>query len=283
MSAMAHSGGYLLVGEDDADKGAVLLRSPLLDQLGVCHGFATRRGGVSTGSFESLNFGLKGGDSPDNVRRNLQRVASRVSIHARDLFRVRQVHGRRVLVLGAGDDPSAIHLQEADGLVTSHSGQAVGVVTADCVPVLFSDCEARVVGVAHAGWRGVVAGILEATIEALKRVGGCTSQRLRAALGPSIGPCCYEVGPEVAVHFERMPSVVQQSAGQRPHLDLAAAVRHKLHGAGMPPDAISHPDLCTCCRSDLLFSYRRDGSATGHQLSLISAGSGGSSQEELPG
>jgi YfiH family protein len=255
-----------------APSGAVALASPLLRDA-VVHGFSTRVGGVSPGSFASLNFGLKGGDSPDNVRRNLERFAALVGFDADRLFRLKQVHGSRVVEVRAGDDPRAVLAEQADALVSSAPGVTLGVVTADCVPVLLVDPQAPAVGVAHAGWRGLQAGVVQAAIERMGQLYGSAPARLLAATGPCIGACCYEVGADLAAGFQGIPRAVVPRPGRRPHLDLAVAVRHVLVSAGVPGSSIAQPvGLCTHCQRELFFSYRRDGSATGHHLSVVALG-----------
>jgi len=260
-------GGYLLRARE-----AEVLQSPLLLQARVAHGFSTRNGGVSRGSFASLNFGLKGGDDPDRVRLNAQRLGTCVGFDAARLFRVRQVHGDRVVQISVGQGPADVQQQEADALVTAHQGTAVGVATADCVPVLLAQPGGRVVGAAHAGWRGIVAGVLPAVVRRLRgMIDPGASERLLAAVGPCIGPCCYEVGADVARQFARMPGVVIPGS-PRPHLDLVRAAQQSLLEAGLTPEQISVPvGLCTRCQRDLFFSYRRDGDATGHHLSVVLA------------
>jgi YfiH family protein len=260
-------GGYALA---QVEGGATVLRSPILDDAGVSHGFGTRLGGVSRESFASLNFGLKGGDSLENVRQNQERLGRTVGFDARGLFRLRQVHGRRVVLVEESSQPEAVWREEADALVTGERGAALGVGTADCVPVLLADPEARVVGAAHAGWRGIVGGVLPGVVEALVALGASPS-RLRVAVGPCIGPCCYEVGEEVAEQFEAVAGAVRHAANApKPHLDLLTAVSAKLAEAGLPAEAVSVPEgLCTRCQDDLFFSYRRDAGRTGHHLSVV--------------
>lgn len=239
--------------------------SPLLELSGVVHGFATRQGGVSAGSFASLNFGTKGGDDPRNVAENLRRLAEAAGFAPERFYRLRQVHGAEVVEVTEQTRPSELLERPADALVTAARGATVGVVTADCVPVLFAG-PGGTVGVAHAGWRGIVAGVLEATLERL----GSAPAAVRVAVGPCIGVERYEVGPEVAQRFEAEPGAVSREPGHRPHLDLQAAVRARLEAAGVPRASISVPsELCTYTRADLFFSYRRHGVGTGLQLSFI--------------
>jgi hypothetical protein len=256
-------------GPDGGGQRALVLRSPLLDLPGVVHGFSTRQGGVSEGSFASLNFGIKGGDRPDKVEANLERLAREVGFRRERLFRVNQVHGHELEIISADASPSAVATRQADALITADPGTTLGVLTADCVPLLFADPARRAIAAAHGGWRGIVRGVVAATVDALRSQFGSDPQDLRVAIGPCIGVCCYEVGWEVATHFAHVPGALDRQHGHRLHLDLVAAVRHALREVRVPEDAVSQIPLCTRCREDLLFSYRRDGAATGHHLSVI--------------
>lgn len=258
--------GYQL---SEGEGRAVVLRTPLIEAPGLVHGFATRRGGVSSGTFSSLNLGLKGGDDPAKVRTNLERLGQAVGFGADGLCRVRQVHGRGVVVIGEGVTPSQVGALEADALVTDRRGLTLGMATADCVPVLFADPVSGVVAAAHAGWRGVVGGVLEATVETMVQRFGVDPRELRAAMGPCIGPCCFEVGEEVAAQFARFPKTVLRGMRPKPMVDLPAAVLQVLRGCGLAEANLAESGLCTRCHPELLFSYRRDGEATGHHLSVI--------------
>lgn len=265
MTSKMDRGTYPMTPEDG---GAVVLRSPLLMLEGVVHGFATRRGGVSDGTYASLNFGKKGGDEVQNVQRNLARLGARVGFDPGQFFRLSQVHGKQVVVVDGQSDPGAVAREEADALVTRTPGITVGVNTADCVPVLFADPDRGVVAAAHAGWRGVVRGVLQATAETMISELGCSMGAIKAAQGPCIGPCCYEVGEEVAEQFAEIPGVIIRDEGRpRPHLHLPAAVNYVLLDMGI--ELTSQPSVCTHCQDDVFFSYRRDGAATGHHLSVI--------------
>jgi YfiH family protein len=252
------------------EHGAEVLRSPLLARMPwLQHGFPTRLGGVSEGGFASLNFGLKGGDDPARVRVNLERLGRTLGFDPHRTFRVSQVHGRRVVVLDPRQTPPQVAGEQADALVSDQPGATVGVQTADCVPVLLADPRRRVVAAAHAGWRGIVAGVLQATVQQMTARFGCAPADLAAALGPAIGPAAYEVGPEVAEKFEALPGAVLADLGPRPHLDLFAAATLCLRRAGLAPGRITRPGVCTHSEPGRFFSYRRDGQATGHHLSVI--------------
>lgn len=261
--------------------GAVIVSSPLLEGLAgagegpdgapgdppIRHGFGTRLGGVSEGTLASLNFGLKGGDRPENVRENLRRLGLTVGFDPDRCCRLHQVHGIDVV---RALEPATLLGRAGDALISAEPGVTIGVVTADCVPVLFADRGRRAVGAAHAGWRGLAGGVLEATIASLGEHFGIRPRELLCAIGPCIGPCCYEVGEEVAARFDA--GAVLRGRGPRPHLDLAQAARVRLRAAGVPEAQISEARLCTRCRDDLFYSYRREGAATGHHLSVIGVG-----------
>ena len=171
------------------------LHAPGLSSLtGIAHGFFTRHGGVSTGIYASLNCGIGSKDEPAAIRENRARVTSHLG--ASNLASAYQVHGTRALVVS---EPWPVDERpKADVMVTATQGIALGVLTADCAPVLFADAQARVVAAAHAGWRGALSGIVEAAIEAMEDL-GAKRERIRAVVGPCIGQGAYEVGTEFEV------------------------------------------------------------------------------------
>jgi polyphenol oxidase len=207
-----------------------------VDLPGATALFTTRRGGVSEGPYASLNLGLRTDDDPGRVRDNRERV--RHAAGAQRLAQGRQVHGTGVMVDGEG-------IHEADGQVTTGHGVAAIVLVADCLPVALAG--PRAAGVVHAGWRGLAAGVLEAGVAALG--GGPVA----AAIGPGIGPCCYEVGDDVRSVFG--------TEGRT--LDLKAIARERLAAAGVAE--IHDCDLCTACDAQRFFSHRRDRGVTGRQ------------------
>lgn len=181
------------------------------------------------------------------------------------IVRATQVHGSRVVVVSEAPPPrEVVDAGECDALVTPLAGVALVVQTADCVPVILAAPDA--VGVVHAGWRGAAAGVARTAVEAfLSRTRDRDS--VRAWMGPAIGPCCYEVGPEVASRFA--PRLSRPSNGDRFLLDLPAAVRHELEEAGIRPDRIMQPPGCTMCGGDRYASYRRDGERAGRMIALV--------------
>jgi YfiH family protein len=231
----------------------------------IIHGFTTRVGGVSRGRYATLNVGERWGDEPQAVAENLRRVAEAAQFDIARLVRVRQVHGAVVL---AADEVGAT--SEADALwcgrMRPDPSKVVGVLTADCVPILLCDRAASVVAAVHSGWKGTVANIAARTVETLVAAGAEPGQLL-AAIGPCIEVAAFEVGEEVAERFDAR--FVDRGFGAKPHVDLVACVRAQLEDAGIPANQIERVGTCTHAHPELYFSYRRDGAGIGQQLSLI--------------
>jgi YfiH family protein len=252
-----------------------LLRSQIIAPP-FAHGFSTRAGGVSAAPFDTLNMGARWGDLPANVEENRQRLLRAVGVSG-PLYVGRQVHGVAVARVRAGDDPAAIARIEADALITDDLNVALGIFVADCIPALIVDPRTGAVAAAHAGWRGTVAGVLPAVVRALVDELGARPDDLRVVLGPAIGPCCFEVGAEVAREFEAalgkstdvdivMPS--PRGVAGKWHVDLKAANRVMLERAGVRPDAIDAAPDCTHHDRARFFSYRRDGE-TGQLMGVV--------------
>lgn len=230
----------------------------------LTHGFSTRSGGVSTGPYESLNLWYESGDPPANVGANRRRLAAALGIAPAEPITALQVHGAEVLEVRA---PSPRPPPVADALVTNRPGLFIAVGMADCVPILLWDPEQRAVGAVHTGWKGTHLGIVRRAVETLTRLYGSRPERLLAAIGPSAGPCCYEVGPDVAGLFP--PELLLHSSDGRTRLDLWASNRRQLLEAGLRAENIEDAELCTICRPDLFYSYRRDRRLTGGMLAVI--------------
>jgi YfiH family protein len=237
--------------------------------LSTPHGYFTRQGGVSTGPYASLNCNLSGADDPANVRRNRALVAAQFNIAPDHLLGLRQVHGAAVITVATpwaiGEGPVA------DAMVTSIPGIALGIVTADCAPVLFADEVLGIVGAAHAGWRSALAGVLEATAEAMRALG---AQTIRAVIGPCIQQPSYEVSTDL-----RDPMLARDagdarffvpSRPERWQFDLPGYCAARLQAAGITPEILP---LDTCAEEQNFFSHRRrtlrGEGAIGHQLSVI--------------
>ena len=259
------------------------------------HGFSTRGGGVSTvystGSGE-LNLGWTKEDDPACVRENrgrFLRLASGEMSGNRGtrMVNVRQVHGNLVRVIRGEDGVFEGRLEsaegkavlEGDGLVTDVSGVMLGVGTADCVPVLVVDVEKRAVGAFHAGWRGTVAGIVGEGIELMRREYGSRLEDLRAAVGPSIGACCYAVGEEVRSQFRERFGYADELFRERDglYVDLWEANRRQLVDAGMKAERIEVVGECTACTREAdgrrrYFSHRAEAGRAGRMLNVIGVG-----------
>lgn len=244
-----------------------LYTSPVLPTDGFVHGFPERGGGVSTGARASLNLGKRWGDSAENVEENRRLLAVHAGYAPSELRATRHVHGTAVWAVG---EPLATDA-EFDGLVCDRPGPALGAFAADCVPILFADPDARVIGAAHAGWRGTVNGVATHVIARMTEL-GARPERIRVALGPSIGPCCFEVGPEVVAQFRaalgEIPNLVVEGP-VKDHLDLRVALRAMLERAGVVAEAIDDRPPCTKCEADRFFSYRRDGKDGGVHMAFI--------------
>lgn len=238
-----------------------ILASPLL--AGFQHGFSTRSGGVSPAPWDGLNLGGAVGDEQSRVAENWRRLEVTTGL---GFARVRQVHGARVVTAAAPCAPG----EEADVIVSRTAGVAACVAVADCVPVLIADPASGAVAAVHAGWRGTFARAAAGAVEALAALGGSRPSELLAAIGPSIGPCCYEVSPDLADQFEEgFGAGVVDRSRSAPRLDLWTANARALAAAGVLHARIERLERCTCCERLLFFSHRRDGGATGRQVAWI--------------
>lgn len=250
---------------------------------GVFHAVTTRQGGVSASPFESLNLGLRVDDDPAAVAENRARVAMLAGVAPDGVCYASQVHGARVTTVGASD--AGTTLPETDALITRQPDLPLIILVADCVAVGLYDPVRRAIGIAHAGWRGTLGDIAGETVAAMGRAFGTKPADLVASVGPSIGPCCYTVGPEVtdaffADHPEMADDILAPpdfaSAGSfegvaedRMMLDLWQANELLLVAAGVDPARIEVAHLCTSCETDRFFSHRAENGCTGRFASLI--------------
>jgi YfiH family protein len=240
---------------------------------GVRHGFFTRQGGLSEGIYASLNCGLGSGDDAERVLENRRCVARHLGGTSDGVVTLYQEHGTTALEVTGMIARS--NLPHADAVISATPGLVVGVLTADCAPVLLADPEAHVVAAAHAGWRGAVAGIVESAIAGMERLGG-DRKRICAAVGPCINQAAYEVGPEFEKQFlARDPAsarfFARPSEHERAHFDLPGFVSQRLRDAGIASVLAVSP--CTYENESLFFSYRRKTQARepdyGRQISAI--------------
>ncbi|HEX6958241.1 MAG TPA: peptidoglycan editing factor PgeF [Ferrovibrio sp.] len=237
----------------------------------VRHGFFMRRGGVSSGIYASLNCGPGSSDDSDAVRENRRRVAAALDA-SEGLVSLYQVHGRDVVIVDDGFDLA--QRPKADGMVTRRHNVALGILTADCAPVLFADAEADLIGACHAGWRGALAGVTDATIEAMERLGGRRS-RIRAVIGPAIAQRSYEVSAPfrdtfIAAAADNAAFFAEGRRAGHWQFDLPGYLMHRLRQAGV---AAENLDLDTRSDPERFFSYRRTTLAGepdyGRQISAI--------------
>lgn len=216
-----------------------------------------RTGGVSGFPFGSLNLGYSAGDSASLVAENEKRFAAAVGMPG-PAAKARLEHGVASRVVEA---PGVYTFYDA--LLTSTPGLPLWITVADCLPVFLA--AGPWLGIAHAGWRGTAGGIAANLAREIGARGGGGPAGVRAWIGPGVGPCCYEVGPDVAAQF---PAAAVEAAGTSLRLDLRDAVRRSLVAAGVPADAIAVADACTSCLPERFFSYRRDGARSGRMAAV---------------
>jgi YfiH family protein len=259
-----------IVSGDNDSMDFLSLNAPSWEGRGApLHGFLGRRGGKSTGTFAGLNLSFRVGDDPVIVKDNFCDMKKAVGVHNLRITTMRQVHGEHIVDVA---DDRLKEAGEADGMATDKTGVFLGVLTADCVPILFSVRGQNVAAVAHAGWRGTLAGIAGKMVRHLKDRYKVDAGSVEAALGPSIGPCCYEIGADVSrpltEKWGRLAQKCLQSRDVKQYLDLRELNRLLLHDAGVPQEQIFQIGPCTSCAREDFFSYRRD-KDTGRQISFI--------------
>ena len=239
----------------------------------VSHFVTTRHGGVSVGEFTSLNLGFNVGDKYKNVERNYEILAGELGILPSDFVIAKQTHSNNVIVVeknkkrGYPTVPGTV-LEDTDAMVTAVGGICLMVRTADCVPLLLFDPCRKVVAAVHAGWRGTVKNVAGKTLKVMHERFGTRPQDIEAGIGPSAGPCCYEVGEEVREAVMKMPvageRVITSGASRgRYYFDMRSANRQTLLSAGVNPDGIEVINRCTICESGNFFSVRAAKGRTG--------------------
>lgn len=248
--------------------------SPLLE---TAHGFSTRLGGVSEGYLASLNLGCHRGDAPENLRENYRRFCAATGVDVGRVVMTNQVHGVEVRAVEEGDvKPDLLGPTPfaADGLITDRPGITLVIFTADCVPILLFDPVRRVVGACHAGWRGTAGAIGRVAVEAMVSRYGCAPANIRAAIGPAIGPCCFETDADVPAAMEASlgalaaPFIRTVSPG-RYRVGLTDINRAILLQAGLLERLIDVSQDCTCCRHDRYWSHRYTNGLRGSQGAVI--------------
>jgi len=234
----------------------LILKSANLEVPGIAHGFFGRQGGVSKGIYASLNCGPGSKDSRDDVMENRARATVALAADA-TLVTLYQVHSAQAVTVTAPwqipDNP------KADAMATDRPGIALGILTADCAPILLVDQEAQIIGAAHAGWGGALAGVVESVVAAMERL-GAKPERIRAAIGPCISRKAYEVGPEFQLRFvsadpDNARFFTHSPRADHWQFDLPAYVAERLKGTGV--ESVESIGACTYAREDEFFSYRR--------------------------
>ncbi len=223
----------------------------------VVHGISTRKGGVSSPPYDTLNVGKRTDDTPTNVEENRRRFYSAMAVSSQNIAIPQQVHGDTVAYVShPGTFP------ETDGLVTDVPGIALVVQVADCLPIFLYDSRKRAIGLVHAGWKGMTVSIVRKAVEEMVHRFHTHPQDLRVYFGPSIGPCCYEVQDDVASHFSR--KYVPDNK-----LNLWACAEDQLVEAGVQKEKIEMSELCTVCLSDWFFSHRASGGKAGRMMAVF--------------
>jgi len=245
------------------------------NEIGLLHGFMGRQGGKSAGAYAGLNVSYRVGDDPKIVSQNVCDMKLAVGIHDGRIVTMKQVHDDRLIEVKDKDLKEA---GEADGMLTGAQNTFLGVLTADCVPMLFLAREQKIVAVVHAGWRGTLKGIAAKTVKFFLENYGVRPSELEVALGPSIDACCYEIGRDVAQplieQWVELATSSIETKGSRTYLDLRNLNEGILHRASVPQSRIFRVGPCTSCAKDDFFSYRRERKETGRQISFIGWQSG---------
>lgn len=249
----------------------ILRRCRLLDEAGAVHAFTTRQGGFSRGYCEGFNMDVKRDEPPGSVRKNREMLGGLLGFDINALAVTNQVHKDVIRTVRPEDmGPEGVPDYECDGLVTDIAGSAVMCFSADCIPVLLWDPVRRAAAAVHSGWRGTAMGIAATAVRAMESRFGCSPGDIVAALGPGIGPCCFETHDDVP---ERMAELGDFSRrfisprGEKWSVDLKGIIASTLENAGVKK--IASDSLCTCCEGGLFWSNRRDGNNRGNQAAVI--------------
>lgn len=244
---------------------------------GVAHGFSTRLGGVSEGIYATLNLGMNRGDAPDRVRENYRRFCAAIGTDVTSLVMTQQVHEDAIREATRADvlpdllDPIAY---QVDGLVTNQPGLCLTIYYADCIPVLLYDPVQKAIAAVHSGWRGTSLGIAPQAVARLTDLYGSRPENILAAIGPGIGPCCFETHDDVPTAMAH-----RLGDGAAPYckplengkfaVDLKGLIHWQLCQAGLTPDHVDTLSLCTACHPELYWSHRKMGDQRGNQAAMI--------------
>ena len=242
----------------------------------VKHGFSTRKGGVSTGIFSSMNLNFKRGDDPDAVLENYRRMAAALNMRVEDMVLSDQTHTTNVRVITEEDRGKGIlrpqDYSDVDGMITNVPGIVLVTSYADCVPLYFVDPVRKAIGLSHSGWKGTVGHIGQKTVWKMHEVYGSEPKDIVAAIGPSICQSCYEVSDDVAEAFtaDEAADILLDKGNGKYQLDLWKANWYVLTDAGILPEHLSVTDLCTACHPDLLWSHRKTNGQRGGLSAFLS-------------
>ena len=258
--------------------GLVYITFPNMEKVGVTAAFTTRLGGVSCGQYASMNMSFTNGDDPENVRQNYNILFSSLGLDPEKAVISHQTHTDNIRIVTKEDIGKGIirerDYKDVDGLVTNIPGVALVTQFADCVPLLFFDPKKQVIAASHAGWRGTVLEIGLKTVKIMRELFGSDPADILAAIGPSIGKCCYEVDDPVALEIEKISYLKKEKllfskGGGKYQLDLKETNRQILINAGIKDSNICVSDLCTCCHSEIFHSHRATAGKRGNLAAVI--------------
>lgn len=256
----------------------VALVCPSFEASGaVRHGFSTRLGGVSGGSFRSLNLGLHTEDNKETVLKNYAVFCESIGVDREKLILPHQVHSAEVKIVTHADAGKGLvresDLGDFDALITAEEGLPIGVFYADCTPLLLLDPKKRVAAAVHSGWRGTLARIGRKTVQTMRREFGCLPEEILAAFGPSIKQCHFEIGGDVFADFCQSFGARNlygtKKIGEKYYVDTDRLNVAQLSEEGLREENISRCDICTVCRRDSFFSHRGDKGKTGRMCAVI--------------
>jgi len=259
--------------QDKLNNLPLFLFSGLSKYQNALHFITTRQGGYSIAPFHTFNLAFHVGDKEENVLRNRAKLAKSLNIPFQSFTISNQVHGTNITIVGQAERGSgatniATAIKENDAMITNQKNICLLIFVADCLPVLLYDREKMVVSLIHAGWKGTIGLITQKTVSLMQSYWDCRPQDIICAIGPSIGPCCYQVGPEIVDKvrkiFPKNDNLVQAiSKDGRGYLNLWEANKIQLLDCNIPEKNIEVAELCTCCHSDIFFSSRKDNGYTG--------------------
>lgn len=273
---MLNSNVYYIVNKDELS----YLKFPSFEETGlVKHCFSTRLGGVSSGIFKSMNLGFNRGDTDKNVRQNFQILCDAIDINVNDLVFTDQIHEDKIVIIGSEDKGKGFNkksdLVGVDGLITNEKNVALVTFYADCVPLYFLDPVHKVIGLAHAGWRGTVKKIGKKLIEKMVAYFDTNPKELIAGIGPSIGECCFEVSEDVKISIENaynhdiIDKIVKSKGNGKYLINLWEANAASMVEGGMEYCNITIGDICTMCNKEDMFSHRGTGGKRGNMVAIL--------------